>query len=206
MKIKILFFLPIAAITIFFLQTSPVDAGNNHNLAGYAWSENIGWISFNSLNCDKNGNGRMDSGDGSIPDCPSMGTLVPDYGVNIDISTGAFSGYGWSDRIGWITFDSAVYGASPSLPNSTTLDWSTGVITGWARATEACKDNLWNGTRCTGSNPGNKAGNWDGWIKLKKMPGDLGSDYGVTLNPSTGEFSGYAWGGGGTVAEWDKTA
>jgi len=44
------------------------------SLIGWAWSSNIGWISFNSAN--------VDSGGGS-------------YSVNIDTKTGAFSGYAW---------------------------------------------------------------------------------------------------------------
>lgn len=46
-------------------------------ITGYAWSSNIGWISF--------------SGAG--------------YGVNEDKTTGALSGYAWASDFGWISFN-----------------------------------------------------------------------------------------------------
>jgi len=60
-----------------------VNAGADDNISGYAWSENIGWVSFNNL---------------------SDGSGI-DYGVNIDEVTGLLSGYAWSENIGWISFN-----------------------------------------------------------------------------------------------------
>lgn len=116
-------------------------AGPADNVSGFAWSENIGWISFNNT-----------SGGGAI-----------NYGVNIDPSTGNFSGYAWSENIGWIDFSSAV------------LDLSSFKVSGWLRA-------LSNG------------GGWDGWIKLAKAADDSGANYQVSVDKSTGDFSGWAWG------------
>jgi hypothetical protein len=59
------------------------------NLSGWAWSDAIGWISFNST-----------TGGGSVA-----------YGVNID-STGDFSGWAWNDVVGWISFNCANIGGS----------------------------------------------------------------------------------------------
>ncbi len=59
------------------------------HLAGWAWSENIGWISFRSTNDHDPGPGFFES---PFP-----------YGVNI--SGGEFSGWAWNDVVGWISFN-----------------------------------------------------------------------------------------------------
>ena len=119
-------------------RTSAVEAGTGDNVSGYAWSENIGWISFNCTNTG------------------SCGTS--NYGVDIDSETGLFSGYTWSENIGWIDFAPA--GPYPASPNySACLDFlgngqvcddisGTNKAGGWARAL-AYGDG------------------WDGWIKLR---------------------------------------
>ncbi len=110
-------------------------AGTGQNVKGFAWSPNIGWISFNSKDCDINGNGIFEGG-GETPapapaGCPTSGTVV-DYGVNIDTSTGAFSGYAWSSNFGWIDFAPA--GPYPMTPNnSASYDKATGQVSGWAK-------------------------------------------------------------------------
>lgn len=64
----------------FYVQAKPPAAP--HNVSGWAWSENIGWISFNNT-----------SGGGTV-----------NYGVNIGFD-GLLSGYAWSENIGWISFN-----------------------------------------------------------------------------------------------------
>ena len=66
----------------FYFTTQKAEAGTNDNVSGWAWSETIGWISFNNT-----------SGSGAI-----------DYGINIDVD-GTLSGYAWSENIGWISFN-----------------------------------------------------------------------------------------------------
>lgn len=64
-----------------------VSNDNLGNLAGWAWNDNIGWISF----CGGQNTGV----------CPgSIG-----YQVRINYSTGYFSGFAWNDLIGWISFN-----------------------------------------------------------------------------------------------------
>ncbi len=53
----------------------------DHSLHGNAWSDGIGWISF---------------------DCKSAKSNI-DYGVDVD-RNGNLSGFAWSDAIGWIDF------------------------------------------------------------------------------------------------------
>jgi hypothetical protein len=81
-------------------------------LSGYAWSDNIGWISFNCTNNN------------------SCGTS--NYGVNI--SDGNFSGYAWSDNIGWISFNATDVSGCPSGSCPPAINLLTGRVSGWARA------------------------------------------------------------------------
>lgn len=90
-------------------SNTPVSGGN---LTGFAWSENIGWISFNSIS------------DGS----PTT------YGVSVDTSTGALSGMAWSENIGWISFNSADVSGCPVAPCSPQVNLSNGTVSGFARA------------------------------------------------------------------------
>jgi len=174
--------------------TSPtiVRAGTGENVSGFAWAntpqstggpttgtnQGVGWISFNNLS---DGSARV-------------------YGVNVDDSTrldvvpgnGNFSGYAWSENLGWISF--APPGPYPEAPNySARINWSTGEVTGWARA---CAGSANPNTTCTGNNSG--AGGMDGWIKLSGIA-DNGGSYGVSVDitsgsPTENQFSGYAWG------------
>lgn len=139
-------------LSVYFSDTA--NAGVSHNMSGYAWSDTIGWISLNSLNTGDSVN----------------------YGVNID-ATGNFSGYGWSDNIGWVSFNPSQLSGCPSGSCAPQLNWTTGVVSGWARA-------------CAGTASGNcssstsRTDGWDGWIHLS----------GLTVNTTTGNFSGFAWG------------
>jgi len=104
-----------------FFQTEIVKAGLGDNVSGYAWSENIGWISFN---------------------CTNQGTCAAvDYGVNIE-GNGKFTGFAWSENIGWIDFAPA--GPYPASPNySARVNLATGEVSGWARA--LAHGNGWHG-------------------------------------------------------------
>lgn len=114
-KTKILLVIGLAVIisaSFYLLQGEDVAlAGSSHNLSGFAWSSNIGWISFN---------------------CTDRGTCgTSDYGV--DVNGGVMSGHAWSDNIGWIDFNPS--GSYPEAPmNGGRLDTTTGQVTGWAKA------------------------------------------------------------------------
>ncbi|MDB5237761.1 MAG: hypothetical protein JWM46_31 [Candidatus Kaiserbacteria bacterium] len=88
----------------------------------------------------------------------------PSYGLAV-ASDGTVSGYAWSDTIGWISANTSDLSGCPSAPCSATL--SHGALSGWLKVLSADSG-------------------WDGWISLS------GSGYGPTL--SGGNFSGYAWG------------
>jgi len=109
-----------------------------HNVSGWAWSENIGWISFS---------------------CKNQG-VAGNYGVDIADSTGLLSGYTWSENIGWITFNESELTGCPTSPCQAKLDLGTKQIYGWARACSVFQ------TGCSGALDPNRGG-WDGWIKLR---------------------------------------
>jgi hypothetical protein len=92
MKKFYLIFLTI--ILIFGMKEA--QAGTEHNVSGWAWSENIGWISFNCLNQNS---------------CQTV-----NYGVNLDPQTKIFSGYAWSENVGWITFNESELSGCPQAP------------------------------------------------------------------------------------------
>ncbi|PJB98844.1 MAG: hypothetical protein CO078_00660 [Candidatus Nealsonbacteria bacterium CG_4_9_14_0_8_um_filter_36_17] len=149
-----------------------VGVCNPHNVWGWAWSENIGWISF------------------SCEDTMPVGVEGPDYGVDIDRATGLFSGYAWSENIGWIRFnpppDPTYSNNYPAIPYySARVSTTTGEVSGWARA---CAGTANPDICATGTNPA--AGGWDGWIKLRGP-----NYYGVWIDTSVSpaEFRNWAW-------------
>ncbi len=69
------------------------DAGQSGTgLTGFAWNDDIGWISFNCNQTSQGGTNVC----GTYP-----------YSVQIDGSTGDLSGYAWNDKDGWISFNCA---------------------------------------------------------------------------------------------------
>lgn len=160
-----------------------------HNVDGWAWSENIGWISFNSSNCDADDNSKSDN-PVAAEGCPDPGTYIPPYGVNIDVNE-LFSGYAWSANIGWISF------CSENGPNCSSDDLNgcpdvdplnckvslkedTGEVIGWAKALAGEDDPL---------------DGWDGWIHFKDYD-SKGVNTGEIPDqiPNPCGWSGYAWG------------
>ena len=155
-------------------------AGTGENLSGFAWSENIEWISFNSTDCDTDGNGFIDSGACGGVDNSSI--VTNNYGVSVGMSnrgtggTGFFSGHAWSSDIGWISFvQSDITGICPSGATVAQVDWSTGKVTGWARALA-----------------GNTTSGWDGCIKFSDDSIPSWRDRGVAF--SGNDLVGHAWG------------
>lgn len=155
---------------LFVWLTYPVPfsfADSAAELTGWAWSENIGWLSVNSKNCDANNDGLSD---GTPSGCPSAGTPIAQYAVTRQ-ANGDLTGYAWSEHIGWVRFDPS--GPYPGSPNKSSRVPNVGAASGWFRAL------------ATDSS-------WDGWMKF-----DSGGNYGsgVTLGgPQGTTLQGYAWG------------
>ncbi|MFH1259799.1 MAG: hypothetical protein ABII74_08340, partial [Elusimicrobiota bacterium] len=134
----------------FLITANFAWAGVEHNTSGYAWSENIGWISFNNA---------------------SDGSAV-NYGVNVDLGNGKLSGYGWSENIGWISFNESELVGCPEgecrakATPSGQLGQSDVNIYGWARALS--HGGGWDGWIRFDHGQSNEAyidssGNWKGW-------------------------------------------
>src|SRR3989344_728617 len=131
---KFSFFKIIFTLVFFSLSFLPfvASASVTDNISGFAWSSNIGWISFN---CTNNG---------------SCGTS--NYGVNKDVS-GNLVGYAWSPNIGWIRF-----GGLSGFPTGGSAQQNAQVVgtnlIGWAQALSA-DGNGWTGwISLSGTGPG----------------------------------------------------
>ena len=166
MKTKHILSIGVIALSVLIIGLTIVKAqttGTN-TLNGWAWSSNIGWISFNSA----------DNGAGGGP-----------YSVSVD-SSGNFSGYAWSPNIGWVSFNSSdLSGCSGAF--GAHVSTTTGSVTGWARAIAGV----------------GRTDGWDGCIELSgtnHTTGDSTGNNGVTYIPSTGSFTGFAW--GSNVVGW----
>ncbi|MCX6796574.1 MAG: hypothetical protein NTW06_03690, partial [Candidatus Falkowbacteria bacterium] len=150
-----------------------------NNVHGFAWSANIGWISFNSNDCKNIANFYT----GFPAGCPTAGYPYINYGVNISTSTanmGELSGFAWSENIGWISFNrwntgdppSHDFGAPPNGPIATTTDLHAPLIhiLGWAKVLSL------------GDN---------GWIRFDDT--DVGVIYKDVQIDSASDFAGWAW-------------
>ena len=134
------FLIPFIASAGFLLAAIPAFAATP--LSGYAWSSNIGWLSFNS------------SDGGTVQLATTTGSSI-----------GTLSGYAWSSNIGWVSFNRGVTGSPPSndpgngVGAIATVDMTTGAVSGWMRALAGCQYDLldMNG-KCTGVGPGNANG------------------------------------------------
>ncbi|MBZ1348359.1 MAG: hypothetical protein KYQ20_01150 [Candidatus Nealsonbacteria bacterium] len=166
-------FLGMSQIVFDFYKSSLVIAGAVPNVAGWAWSGNIGWISFRGINYGVHiCTGDADTLCGHLP-IPRRGRLV---------------GYAWSSNIGWIHFDPA--GPFPTgvgtTATSSRVDLATGNVSGWARAERAITPE------------GQTLGGWDGWISMRGRETGTNTEYGVWLEtvpaPAPNEFRGWAWG------------
>ncbi|MCR4285957.1 MAG: hypothetical protein NUW00_03640 [Candidatus Kaiserbacteria bacterium] len=162
----------VVVLNVFFLLSTPTaHSGATDNLTGYAWSDTIGWISFNSTN---------------------EASTTADYGVTVALN-GDMSGYAWSEHIGWISFNES--DGSHIAPR---FDKVSGAVTGWARAlspASGVNTGGWDGwislsgTATDGSSYGVVAtgADWEdfawgsdvvGWISFGGMTAD-GNPYGV---------------------------
>lgn len=150
-------------------------ARTSDNISGTAWSTNIGWISLN--NCtDPTNSATCDTGS--------------DYGLSAPYKTSGtstISGYTWSSNIGWVKFND---GTCPTTPcSSATINWTTGKIIGWARACSVYASG------CSGALADDAyRGVWDGYIALNPKDASGTAVGGLSIDKTTGEISGYAWG------------
>ncbi len=109
------------------------------NLSGYAWNDNIGWLSFSGTT-----------------------TQSQVYGVSVSPSTGDFSGWAWNDNVGWFSFNCADSGAGGCSPadykvktgfrsTSTSGSLISSVFDTWAIGGSAMNTIMWQGTQPSGT-------------------------------------------------------
>lgn len=139
LKLIFAFILVLGLSLLLLPRAEETEAGALDNVAGFAWSDNIGWLSFNCTNTNS---------------CAAV-----DYGIKVNTTNGKFSGYAWSEHIGWVSFNEADTGAPPSndpcvdasciakASPSGQLGKSNVPIYGWARALS-------------------HDSNWDGWLRF----------------------------------------
>ena len=84
-------------------------------LTGYAWNDEIGWI---SLNCDASTHGG------------SNNCAISNYKVQID-GNGDFSGYAWNDIVGWISFNCANNSSCDTSNFKVNTSWRATSTTGY---------------------------------------------------------------------------
>ena len=129
---KIYLFKIIFTLVFFLLPFWPsvVSAGSGHNMSGWAWSSNIGWISFNNTNDG-----------GSV-----------DYGVNKNTDD-TLVGYAWSSNIGWIQFGNLAGFPTGGGTRAENANINGSNLEGWVKALSA-DGNGWDGwISLSGSSP-----------------------------------------------------
>lgn len=111
-----LFLCFIASMLICFYA---VQANKNHKINGFAWSENLGWVSLNCYN------------DGLLNKCASS-----DYGLDYDKASGEVYGFAWAEHGGWLCFGKSCVDADQKIapdgkaPTARIMDH--GLLSGWA--------------------------------------------------------------------------
>jgi hypothetical protein len=177
------FFLFVSSVSLIFaaiffynsLVTLPdnkayAQSSGSQTLAGYAWSSNIGWVSFA---------GPVTGQPCGNPDCR--------YGVTVD-SSGNLSGHAWSSNVGWLKF-----GGLSGFPSSgSNAQFVNGNLIGWARFCAGT-------TPGDCSSMTSRTDGWDGWVKLNGNATN-GNPYGVVKTnengpvPGSKYLAGEAWG------------
>lgn len=145
-------------------QLPPVTA----DFGGWAWSSNIGWISFSSTNAGASGT---------------------EYQVILDNATREFSGYAWSSNIGWITFNKHELVGCPS--GECVAKMTGDALSGWARACSSMFQFMC-GLNALTTAETSALGGWTGWISLDSKAGES-----ITYGPKVVDnvLTGFAWGG-----------
>ena len=101
------------------------NAGDGR-LGGWAWNDQIGWISFFWGSANANPSSTLTS---QCLTYQSTYTLTPHCGVYID-GFGAFKGWAWNDNVGWINFNCASPGSVCGTQYSVVTTWFATSTTG----------------------------------------------------------------------------
>lgn len=152
-------FIALAAIAglflIYFLYTSPPTSEASHLAPAFdwAWSSNVGWISFNC----SNGN-----------TCPPNGTSnYKVYTDHLSASEVQLRGYAWSSNVGWVSFE-----PTAGCPGVVTCDAriSGSELTGWAKVLSTGE---WLSLNCSNMGPCGTPMNADYKVSYDSVTGNL---------------------------------
>jgi hypothetical protein len=128
----------VGVVALQYSSTVHVQASTSA-VTGWAWSDNIGWISLGG----------------------------PSYAVNED-SSGNLTGWAWSDNIGWIKFGGLTgFPSGSGTSNQNAQIDSSGALHGWVRACAGTLNAAPNADLpgdC--SSMTSRSDGWDGWISL----------------------------------------
>lgn len=174
-------FLLLIAVSI--ISPSFSKAGTNattaDDLMGYAWSDNMGWISFGGTSV--------------------LGT----YGVDFSTTTGYLSGYAWADNVGWVSFNEETGcpdGSADCRPKADlTSPDNTVSLVGWGKVlAEGWNSDGWmrfSGTdhavlynKELGQFSGNAWGDEVGWIEFQLIQGPATTEN-ISIPSVPGGFS-----------------
>lgn len=118
------------------------NATANGELSGWAWNDNIGWISF----C------------GGLSDSMCPGTIT--YQVTIE-TNGDFSGWAWNDIVGWISFNCGNYSGCDTSNYKVNTSWratsSIGYLESSTFDTERIQGGLLNSIVWQGTSAGSES-------------------------------------------------
>jgi hypothetical protein len=148
-----------------------VNNDGNGNLSGWAWNDEIGWISFYW------GNASANPAAPTTALCQSYGGYC---GVSINGTTGVFQGWAWNDTVGWISFNCS----NTSSCGTSNFD----VVTSWAAA--AATGTLYSQVFDTGVVGGAQMNSitWKGTIASGTSVGTVGFQIAVS-NSSSGPWN-----------------
>ncbi|MCC6199094.1 hypothetical protein IT401_02695, partial [Candidatus Nomurabacteria bacterium] len=177
-------------VTISFAATrlfQVPEAAATQNITGWFWSSTAGWVSLSCQNTNS---------------CSEVS-----YGV-IEQADGLWTGYGWSDNLGWLRFDA---GCPNGLSGQCGAKRIGDTIQGFARF---CAPSLANSTcgRVTQTTTTPGGSSWDGWVSLSSQNDHISghdngaispSPYVYGLTWSNNQLEGFVW-GGQQVVGWMK--
>ncbi len=139
-KFKIIFIFLIAILILSFGFFEGFAATNIDSVNRYAWNDIIGWFDFYSTDTVNVSSteltGYASSSVGEIAlncNSTSAGNICATSNFKISNNgNGYLSGWAWNESVGWISFDSATGGASPTSTYQVIVDPTTGDFSGWA--------------------------------------------------------------------------
>ena len=94
------------------------------DLSGWAWNDEIGWISFYWGDASS----TYPATGSTTPACLNYGANY--CGVQINPTTGVFSGWAWNDTVGWISFNCSINGGPCTYPYDVATVWTAQPATG----------------------------------------------------------------------------